>query len=173
MDPLASISAAANILGVIQFGGGLLKTVREIHQSTNGLSAENANIELTCLQLRHQAEGLSKFAKENIQSFPSGEDGEELIRISEKCVSATRDILRSLDQVRAKQEKIETEPTPADFSSHEFVPGEKAEEVKRRRLNTLRQALKAVWKKDEAATASKTLSDLRGQLELHILSVLQ
>jgi len=88
-------------------------------------------------------------------------------------VSATRDILRSLDQVRAKQEKIDTEPTPGGFSSHEFVPGEKAEEVKRRRLNTLRQALKAVWKKDEAATASKTLSDLRGQLELHILSVLQ
>ena len=66
MDPLASISTAANILGVIQFGGGLLKTVREIHQSTNGLSAENTNIELTCLQLRKQAEDLSKFAKENI-----------------------------------------------------------------------------------------------------------
>ncbi|KAI1377629.1 hypothetical protein F4677DRAFT_42993 [Hypoxylon crocopeplum] len=167
MDPLASISAAASILGVIQFGGSLLKTVREIYQSTSGLTAENANIELACLQLAQKADGLGRFAKDNIQSFPSGEDGEELIRISEKCVSATSDILRSLDKVRAKQQTIE--PTPGQ----EFTPGQKAEDVQRRRFKAFRQALKVVWKKDEAAKASKTLSDLREQLEFHMLTVLQ
>jgi hypothetical protein len=173
MDPLASISAAASILGVIQFGGGLLKTVREIHQSTSGLTTENANVEQTCRELSQKSQSLSRFAKEHMQSFPSGEDGEELIRISEKCVTATKDILRSLDNVRAKQRKIETEPTPGDSSSLEFVPGQKADEIQRRRMRTLRQALKAVWKKDEAEKATKALSELRGQLELHILSVLQ
>lgn len=172
MDPLASISAAASILGVIQFGGSLLKTVREIHQSTSGLTAENANVEQTCRELSQKAQSLSRFAKEHMQSFPGG-DGEELIRISEKCVTATKDIVRSLDKVRTKQEKIETEPTPGESSSFEFVPGQKADEIQRRRMRTLRQALKAVWKKDEAAKASNTLSVLRGQLELHILTILQ
>ncbi|KAH7237239.1 hypothetical protein B0J15DRAFT_431084 [Fusarium solani] len=173
MDPLASISAAASILGVIQFGGSLLKTVREIHNSTSGLTAENTNVERDCFELRHKAEGLSRFAKNNIQSFPSGEDGEELVRISEKCVKATEEILRSLDHVRDKQLKIQHQQSSQAGSSSGFVPGQKADEVKRRKLKTLRQALKAVWKNDEAAKALQTLSDLRGQLELHILSVVQ
>ncbi|KAJ4132475.1 hypothetical protein NW754_015292 [Fusarium falciforme] len=173
MDPLASISAAASILGVIQFGGSLLKTVREIHNSTSGLTAENTNVERDCFELRQKAEGLSRFAKNNIQSFPSGEDGEELIRISEKCVKATEEILRSLDHVRNKQLKIQYPQSSQAGSSSGFVPGQKADEVKRRKLKTLRQALRAVWKNDEAAKALQTLSDLRGQLELHILSVVQ
>ncbi|RMJ07602.1 hypothetical protein CDV36_012796 [Fusarium kuroshium] len=173
MDPLASISAAASILGVIQFGGSLLKTVREIHNSTSGLTAENANVERDCFELRHKAEDLRRFARINIQSFPSGEDGEELIRISEKCVKATGEILSSLDHVRDKQAKIQREQSGKDGSSSGFVPGQKADDVKRRKLKTLHQALRAVWKNDETAKALQTLSDLRGQLELHILSVMQ
>lgn len=173
MDPLASISAAASILGVIQFGGSLLKTVREIHNSTSGLTVENTKVERDCFELRHKAEGLRRFAENNPESFPPGEDGEELSQISEKCVKATEEILRSLDHVRDKQLKIQREQSSEDGSSSGFIPGQKADEVKRRRLKTLRQAIRAVWKNDEAAKALQTLSDLRGQLELHILSVVQ
>ncbi|KAK3381264.1 hypothetical protein B0H63DRAFT_198516 [Podospora didyma] len=173
MDPLASISAAASILSVIQFSGSLLKTVREIHQSTSGLSVENANIEQSCRELDQKAKGLATFARENIQSFPSGEDGEELIRISEKCVAASQDILHSLDKVRATERKIISESDGGPPTLQEIRPGEKADSIQRRRLKTFRQALKVVWRKDEAAKASKTLSELRGELEFHLLSTLQ
>ena len=84
-------------MSVIQFSGGILKPAREIHRSTNGLSAENTNIELRYVQLDKKAKELAKFAREHIRSFPFGEDGEELIVISEKCVAASREILHSLD----------------------------------------------------------------------------
>ena len=173
MDPLASLSVAASILGVIQFGGSLMKTVREIHNSTTGLAAENANLERDCIELRLKAKNLRSFAKKNIQAFPSGEDGEELVRISEKCVKSIDEILKSLDHLRDKQAQIQREESSDDATSATFVPGLKAQEVKRRKLKTLRLAIKSVWKTDESTKALQALSDLRGQLELHVLSVLQ
>lgn len=150
-----------------------MKTVREIHNSTTGLTAENANLERDCIELRIKAENLRKFAKKNIQAFPSGEDGEELVRISEKSVKAIDEILQSLDHVRNRQAQIHRDESNNNAVSTNFMPGQKAQEVKRRKLKTLRLAIKSVWKTDESAKALQILSDLRGQLELHVLSVLQ
>jgi len=173
MDPLSSLSAAASILSVIQFSGGLLKTVREICRSSTGLSEENTNIELSCLQLRQKAEGLAKFAKENIQSFPSGEDGEDLIRIADRCVDASRHILQSLDRVRYGEAKIESDELASKEGGDELQLGQKFQDAQRRRLRIFRKAMKAAWSEDETAKAAKTMSDLSRELELHILSILQ
>ncbi|KAK0716299.1 hypothetical protein B0H67DRAFT_260877 [Lasiosphaeris hirsuta] len=177
MDPLSSLSAAASILSVIQFSGGLLKTVREICRSSTGLSVENTNIELSCLQLRQKAESLAQFAKGNLQSF-SGEDGEDLIRIADKCVNASRQILQSLDRVRAGEAKIESGLVPNasqgdDGEGLEAGPGQKFQDAQRRRLRVFRKAIKAAWTEDETAKAARTMSDLSRELELHILTILQ
>lgn len=58
-------------------------------------------------------------------------------------------------------QEIETEPALGDASTPGFVPDQKAEDGQPQRLKTLRQALKAVWKKDKATKASNTLPELR------------
>jgi hypothetical protein len=147
MEPLSALALAGNIVQFIDFGCRLVSESHEIYK--RGVAAEYVDFQVISENLSELSDSFKNISPENETFHPMAhrrEDG--LRRMASMCKEVADELFQTLQNLKAKN-------TP----HHKWT--------------SFRQALMVLWKRDKIDALKKRLDDLRGQLNIHIVSILR
>jgi hypothetical protein len=147
MDFLTTLSIAANVIQIIQFGSQVVSKGYKLHKSPAGALCENADLEAAACTLRRLTVKLQ-------DSLSTGEE-RPLTEESQVLHDICNDCIRVADQLLAKLDTL------------------KIPENNRQGWRSFRQGLKSVLGKKGIDGIASSLSLCRDQLEIHILASLR
>ncbi|KAH0843180.1 hypothetical protein FOPE_07819 [Fonsecaea pedrosoi] len=143
LDPLSAIGLAANIVQFIDFSRRLISDAKEIYHSTNGVTAEN-------VELQDVAESLS--------------------RLSSTLLNPLDHSQAAISQTEAEIVKIAAASRVVGDELLAAIQSLTAGDGSHKKWRSFLQALKTLWKKDKIAKLRKRLEDARSNLSVHVLS---
>ena len=148
LDPLTALSVAASVIQFVEFSSQIVSKARHIYQSPHGILQENYENETISIRLQSLAEGLKVPLKPKEDTAVTKQD-QALQDICMECISLSDELLLRLDELKV--------PSIAQ----------------QRRWKSCRQALKSVWSKKKLDAAAARLSQLRSELDSHVLYYLR
>lgn len=128
MDPLSALSIATSVLQFLDFATKLLTSSREIFGSSQGATSNNLTLETSCNALKAFSDELSASI-----SSGNGELSRNMQKVADDCKSDCEAILDMLQKLKV--------------DSH-----------KKRRLESLKSALRIAW-------GARELKELEGRIE--------
>ena len=145
LDPLTALSVAGNIVQFVDFSIKLVAKGTELYNSADGASIGNAELEVIANDLQELNSRLqpSPPAPDTVKTNWTAEDT-ALHKLTEQCSTVAGELLQALNRL-------------------------KVEGTSNRRWKSVRQALKALMKKDEVDAIVQRLQRFRDELNLHIL----
>jgi hypothetical protein len=144
MEPFSALALAGNIVQFIDFGCSLISESHDIYR--RGVSARYVDLRAVSEDLSELSDSFSTSSLSQDQSRREREEG--LREIAFRCKVVADELLRTLDSLTAK-----TKP--------------------HRKWTSFRQALMVIWKKEKIDGLEHRLDELRGQLNIRILSILR
>lgn len=148
LDPLTALSVAASVIQFVEFSSQIVSKARHIYQSPHGILQGNYENETISIRLQSLAEGLKVPLKPKEDTAVTKQD-QALQDICMECISLSDELLLRLDKLKV--------PSIAQ----------------QRRWKSCRQALKSVWSKKKLDAAAARLSQLRSELDSHVLYYLR
>jgi hypothetical protein len=148
LDPLSALSVAVSVIQFVEFSSKIVSKARHIYSSPDGILRENYEKETISTRLQSLAEGLKVPLKPKNDTVVTKQD-QALQDICTECISLSDELLLQLDKLK--------------------VPSYSEQ----RRWKSCRQALKSVWSKKKLDEAAARLSQLRGELDSHLLYYLR
>ena len=100
LESLAALSLAGNIVQFIDFGCRLFSKSRELYRSSNGVLAENVELENIANSLIMLSEGLTDGSDQMSIQSP---DYVNLMSLAKNCKSIASELLRTLDRFKVKE----------------------------------------------------------------------
>lgn len=142
LDPLTALSLASSVVQFVDFGTKLLRTGRELYDSSNGSSVGNQDLETIAKDLK----GLNgRLRHRPSPQWTNLSDADRnLILLAEQCEDIADTLIDALEEVKLRS-------TP------------------NRRFESFKQALKTFWKQDQLDATNARLQNFREQLNLHVL----
>jgi hypothetical protein len=141
MDPFAAIGLAGNIIAFVDFGFKLLSKSKSIHASASGASSHNED--LASLTQHFQNVAANLHVPKSIGSMTAEEVA--LRQLATECAGVSTDLLKLLDELKAKNPKSKRE--------------------------SFRAAIRDWRKKDEVNELESKLDRCRHQLNLQVASL--
>ena len=148
IDPLSALGVAGNVLQVIDFGFQLVADGNQIYHSSTGALEEDRAAD----ELAKDLEGLTKRLAESQNDWtkshgnlPLEPDEVHLRNVCERCTEIAIELQRQLHKLR------------------------RHDGGKRRRLQSYKQALISVWRKDHIDAIATRLARYQQELDTHIL----
>lgn len=141
MDPFAAIGLAGNIIAFLDFGFKLVSKSKRIHASASGASSHNEDLASLTQHFQNVATNLQ--VPKAVGSLTDEEVA--LRRLAAECESVSADLVKLLDELRAKNPKSKRE--------------------------SFRAAIRDWRKKDEVSELESKLDHYRQQLTLQISSL--
>ncbi|PMD33834.1 hypothetical protein L207DRAFT_535085 [Hyaloscypha variabilis F] len=144
LDPLTALSVAGNIVQFVDFSIKLVARGTELYNSADGASIGNAELEVIANDLQELNSRLqpSPPAPDTVKTNWTADTA--LHKLTEQCSTVAGELLQALNRL-------------------------KVEGTSNRRWKSVRQALKALMKKDEVDAIVQRLQHFRDELNLHIL----
>ncbi|ROW16952.1 hypothetical protein VPNG_01426 [Cytospora leucostoma] len=100
MDPLSAIGLASNVLAFISFSTGLLKTAKNIHDSSNGTLDENRSRETVVREMKHLSTRLL------IPGATGCPDGNTTLQaLAQECQDIATQLISLLERIKPKEPK--------------------------------------------------------------------
>lgn len=99
MDPLTAIGLVGNILAFIDFGVGLLNSVREIHDASHRTLDENTSRETVVREMKLLS---SHFLTPEYEASCNTKDATPLRRLSKECYGISAQLLALLEKIKPK-----------------------------------------------------------------------
>ena len=146
MDPLSALGLASNIAQFLQFGGSLISGSIDLYKSTDGFSSAHN-------ELQYLTEDLAKVCGEltapesRIHGTRSTELEFTLIPLAHPCKALG-------DEFMAMLKSLKVDPRCKKFDS-------------------VRQALRKLWKKAQIQDYRERLEEFRSQMMLHLMKLLR
>lgn len=144
MDPVTCLGIASAVVQFVDFGTKLVSEGKELYNSANGASKENAELEKITLDLSLMSQKLSlptrpgnRFSKDEI----------ELRKVAASCKDVADELLGILDGIRVN-------------SPH-------------KKWQSFRQALRSVIKKESIQSFRLRLDRLQQQVQFRLLNILK
>ena len=128
LESLAALSLAGNIVQFVDFGCRLFSKSRELYGSSDGVLAENAELENIANSLTAMSKGLTVRSS---QTQPESIDYTNLKALAKDCENIATELLEALRELKVK------EP--------------------RKRLQCFRTALNRVWRSERIRDVSERL----------------
>jgi hypothetical protein len=142
LDPLSALSVAGTIVQFIDFSSKILTKSHEVYNSSEGQSAANEEIEAITDELSKLSDRLSQPLREDEGQDSLLEDEQALVDICDACKKVARDLITRLARLK--------------------VQG------KHRAWQSLRQAIRSIWKQEEIDALLARLARFKDIMELHI-----
>jgi hypothetical protein len=155
MEPLSAFALAGNIVQFIDFGCQLISESRQIYRG--GVAAKYVDLRVISKDLSELSDSFRNIHPENesVQLMegeralqPRKQCKDNLTLIATMCKDVADELLQTLQDLKAKN-------TP----HHKWT--------------SFQQALMVLWKKDKIDALKRRLDDLRGQLNILIVSILR
>jgi hypothetical protein len=134
MDPFAAIGLAGNIIAFLDFGFKLLSKSKDIYASASGALARHEDLALMTDNFRSMA----KTIQISIPSSSVTSEELALHRLAGECEVASTDLIKLLDELKAKNPRSKRESLSAAF--REWRRRDKVKEVESK-LDQCRQQL--------------------------------
>ena len=145
MDPFSALSVAANIVQFVVYGVNIVSKGNQLYKSTDGTLIENAELEEATVRLQ----GLSRAFQESLdQSVPensNAENDQSLRKICDECKAVSHELVGKLEKLKVP-------------NGHPY-----------KKWKSFRQALKSVWSKERIDELAQRLTNLRLELDSHVL----
>lgn len=142
MDPLTALSLAVNVAQCVDWSRQIVCKARELYQSgTSQDVSEKTTVTQRLIDLTDRVRSLQR--KTNSRGGSPNLD-----RICDDCITASDELLRSLQRLKVPKDDVE-----------------------RRRWKSLRQALKTVWSTNDINSMASRLSSLRNELTAEIIVI--
>jgi len=146
MDPFSALGLAGNIVQFVDFSSKLISAGVEIYKSTDGISQRNMELIEVFEDLNSITEALNE-GSTNKNKRGYSKDEIALMDIALKCKVLADKLLETLRSLAVKR------------------PGKK--------WQTVRQALRSMWKEKDIQDMQTRLNDLRSQLTLRLVAILR
>lgn len=111
MDPFAAIGLAGNIIAFVDFGFKLIAQSKAIHASISGTSHHNENV----ASLTRNFLGVSKALQVSSSTPSISVEENALHRLALECEGVSKDLIKLLEDLRAKNPKSKRESFGAAF----------------------------------------------------------
>ena len=144
LESLAALSLAGNIVQFVDFGCRLFSKSRELYGSSDGVLAENAELENVANSLTALSKGLRV---ESSQAQPESIDYTNLKALAKDCEKIATELLEALRELKVK-------------NHHE-------------KLQCFRTALKRIWRSEKIENISKRLDRSSRLLTTCMVNILQ
>ena len=146
MDPLSALSLAGNISQVLDLGTKIVSGSLQMCRSADGASSTNSHLETMTSDLTRLCAALLQ-PENHIDQQHAIKAELALIPLSQSCKALGEEFLSILNALKVK-------------SQH-------------KRFDSIRQALKGVWKEKEIRIYEKRLKSYRTQIALHLIEILR
>ena len=146
METLAAVSLATSVVQFVDFAFKILSKGRQYHRSLDGPLKENIELEAISEGLNRLSNGLSSSSNQNLSS-PMNEEKRALHTAALECGSIARELSAAVAGLR--------------------VVGNRSW------WKSFRHALKSQWNKNEIEAILKRLQQVRDDLVVHLLVVIQ
>ena len=150
MDPLTAVGLGANILQFIQVAAKLVGTAKDIHQSVEGATSDNVDLETVTKTLKRRYQRLRLLAaNRDLYTDPDAvpETDKELAKLLPDCNAVAQQLLDALEQLKLKHSK--------------------------RKWDTMLQAFRTVWSANEINTLRERLEKYESRIQSVLLVCLK
>jgi len=142
MEPLSIFSVVVNVVQLVDFGIRLVREAQELHQSSAGQKSEHVELHEIASNLSHLCD--------NVPTAPYEESSLRYESYGYEMSELAKSAKRVADELMAAISKLKLIEGP------------------QRRWRSFRQALTAVWHKDEIDKLHRRLKELRSALQYTI-----
>ena len=146
LDPFTTLSLAGNVVQFVQFGCTLAAKAHDVYSSKSGAAEENLEMENVTSRLLGTVHDLeAHLSSVSPSNFPDSisKSSRRLLEIADACKMIAQDILRRLEAMKTHQ-------PPSVW-------------------NSVRQAVKIMWTKDELDALMRRLKAYISELDTAIL----
>jgi ankyrin repeat protein len=147
LDPLSALGLAGNLVQVIQFSYDIVSEGNKIYKDASGVLTQNKAIEEVSSDLANLTENLKTKQEEwRVAHGRSSLDAEEILlrNLCDRCVEVAFELQIQLNKLKAKEGRT-------------------------KRLRSYKQALIAIWRKDEVEELEKRLKRYQKELDTRVL----
>ena len=144
LESLAALSLAGNIVQFVDFGCRLFSKSRELYRSSDGVLAENVELQNIANSLTALSKGLTS---ESSVTAPQSIDYRNLRSLAEDCTSIATELLQALHEMKVKDPQ--------------------------KKLQCFRTALKRIWTSEKIENISKRLDRSGSRLTTCMVNILQ
>ena len=144
LESIAALNLAGNIVQFIDFGCRLFSKSRELYKSSDGVLAENVELEIIATSLSTLSKGLTDGSPQACLRTP---DYYSLVLLAERCKGIADELLGVLEKLKVRNSQ--------------------------KRWQCLRVALKRIWKSEDIKNMSKRLDECSSRLTTCMVKILQ
>ena len=144
LESLAALSLAGNIVQFVDFGCRLFSKSRELYRSSDGVLAENVELENIANSLTALSKGLRV---DSSQAQPKPDDYTDLKNLAKDCEKIAIELLEALREMKVKEPQ--------------------------KKLQCFRTALKRIWRSKKIEDVSKRLDRSSRLLTTCMVNILQ
>ncbi|PMD34239.1 hypothetical protein L207DRAFT_138175 [Hyaloscypha variabilis F] len=145
MDPFSALSVAANIVQFIVYGINIVSKGNQLYKSTDGALIENVELQEATIRLQQLSRNFDKSLDQSLSQGLSAQNDESIQKICGECKAVSKELVEKLERLK--------------------VP----EGHPHKKWKSFRQALKSVWTKERIEDIAQRLSQLRIELDSHVL----
>ena len=146
-ETIAAFGIAVNTMQFIDFSSKILSTSYKIYRSGQGITEEHLSLENLTNDFRNISYDLQRSVREGHNPHNISQNDIQLRQLAEKCAVLCQDLLTALDRLKAPER-------PSKWDS-------------------IRAALRAVWKESKIKEVQGCLNDFRQEILLRVLSGLR
>ena len=147
LDPLTALSLAASAIQLVDFSGKILSKGKSLYKSVEGVTRENEELEESTARLKESCIGLKNALPPETAGLTT--DEERLRETCEACALVAEELISCLQSLRVSSR------------------------ARHRGLESLRKALKTVLSSSKSDALLERLTNLRAELDTHILILLE
>lgn len=144
LESIAALNLAGNIVQFIDFGCRLFSKSRELYKSSDGVLAENVELEIIVTSLSTLSKGLTDGSPQACLRTP---DYYNLVLLAERCKGIADELLEVLEKLKVRNSQ--------------------------KRWQCLRVALKRIWNSEDIKNMSKRLDECSSRLTTCMVKILQ
>ena len=146
MDPFSAVSLAGNVIQFVEFGSNLISGVADLYTSADGASSTNRELELITRDLIGICTSLNR--PRNLKEEEQMSKVESnLLKLSRSCVKLGKEFVSKLQELKSKG--------------------------RNRKWDSVRQALRAMWKEKDIERYRRRLESYRSEIAFHLLAILR
>ncbi|CAH0045286.1 unnamed protein product [Clonostachys solani] len=191
MEALNTLQVAGGVIQFLDFGSKLLSNTRKLYRSPDGVLSENVDLEVVTTDLATILLSLERKLPDHrpIKADCSqSEDEKALDELCIRCVAIAEELIANLNKLKIASGKDELKLSEDDkvgrgsFRDSEsqdklgrdnwssmLKPSGKGKSKIFRKWSAFRNALEAVWRKEEIEAMAATLREFRSEIEFRIL----
>jgi flagellar motility protein MotE (MotC chaperone) len=136
---------AANMVQFIVYGINIVSKGNQLYKSTDGALIENVELQEATIRLQQLSRNFDKSLDQSLSQGLRAQNDESIQKICDECKAVSKELVEKLERLK--------------------VP----EGHPHKKWKSFRQALKSIWTKERIEDIAQRLSQLRIELDSHVL----